>query len=68
MRQEEAVRRCYRIRRVGETLPALNADRTVQGSLHLCTGQEALALQIGSLDLGARRLELTLKPMLGGPR
>ena len=68
MRQETAERRCYRIPRVGEALPALNADGTVHGPLHLCTGQEALARQIGSLDLGARRLELILEAMPGGPR
>jgi TPP-dependent pyruvate/acetoin dehydrogenase alpha subunit len=40
--QAEAFRRCYRIRRVEEILPELKARGTVQGSLHLCTGQEAI--------------------------
>ncbi len=40
--QAEAFRRCYRIRRVEEILPELKARGDVQGSLHLCTGQEAI--------------------------
>ena len=42
MEQAEAFRRCYRIRRVEDVLPALKARGAVQGSLHLCTGQEAI--------------------------
>jgi TPP-dependent pyruvate/acetoin dehydrogenase alpha subunit len=40
--QAEAFRRCYRIRRVEDVLPALKARGAIQGSLHLCTGQEAI--------------------------
>ncbi len=42
MEQAEAFRQCYRIRRVEEVLPELKAQGAVQGSLHLCNGQEAV--------------------------
>jgi TPP-dependent pyruvate/acetoin dehydrogenase alpha subunit len=38
----EAYRRCLTIRLVEETLKQLKAAGAVQGSLHLCTGQEAI--------------------------
>ncbi len=42
MDQAEAYRRCLRIRLVEDTLKQLKAAGAVQGSLHLCTGQEAI--------------------------
>jgi TPP-dependent pyruvate/acetoin dehydrogenase alpha subunit len=45
---EEAFRRCYRIRRIEEILPDLKAAGSIQGSLHLCTGQEAIP--VGACD------------------
>src|SRR5204862_1675656 len=38
----EAFRRCLRIRLVEDILPDLKAAGFVQGSLHLCAGQEAI--------------------------
>ncbi len=42
MDHAEAFRRCLRIRTVEEQLPKLKASGLVQGSLHLCSGQEAI--------------------------
>ena len=39
-----AYRDCLRIRLVEERLPRLKADGLIQGSLHLCSGQEAVAV------------------------
>jgi TPP-dependent pyruvate/acetoin dehydrogenase alpha subunit len=42
----EAFRRCLRIRIVEEALPKLKAAGFIQGSLHLCVGQEAVPVGV----------------------
>ena len=43
MDHAQAFRACVRIRQIEELLPRLKTQGEVQGSLHLCTGQEAVA-------------------------
>ena len=42
MDHADAFRRCLRIRTVEDRLPKLKAGGLIQGSLHLCSGQEAI--------------------------